>query len=289
MKKLLLISVLLWLASVDALIANEFNAYWHDGTAEISSYDYTITRYGKKRQGNAVMIFVTEDFDAKAQTKTNSKRSHNVIKLNFIRDFPTGIYDYNMMTSTFVALYPDFGRLIKSSFSLQEWCGNIYSEITQDSKSWNFHSKSYFEGENNINKSFKLSEGSFTEDQIFMAVREMSVAKEGPILMSQFESRMNHKDMSWRKLKSIHKKTVAQKGVSTLQYEFKIDNGVTYNIVTQAEFPYRIIRWKATYDGLIEEGELVKTKKLKYWELKKPKDISKLKEIGLKPRTLRTP
>lgn len=41
---------------------DQFGEYWFQGKAEISSYDLTQYRYGEAREGEAVMIFVTEDF-----------------------------------------------------------------------------------------------------------------------------------------------------------------------------------------------------------------------------------
>ena len=42
-------------------LSSDFKAYWFDGTAEISSYKLIQSRYGDPREGEAVLIYVTED------------------------------------------------------------------------------------------------------------------------------------------------------------------------------------------------------------------------------------
>ncbi len=288
-KKLALPLGFLFIFAQAPLNADVFSDYWHDGRAELSSYDYSINRYGQTRKGTAVMIFVAEDFNQKTQTKTNSNRTHSAMKLNLIRDFPTGIYDYNMMTSTFVALSPDFGAFLKSSFSSQEWCGQSFGEINQTKKGWEISTKSYFEQENNRNQTYKLSEGSITEDQLFLIVRGIGKEASGKILMSQVESKLSHRDMTWRKITSNERKETKHKGVLATQQTIKIQGGVTYKFVTEKLPPHRILSWQADYKGMSEKGELIKSKKLKYWEMSGPKDVPRLKELGLNPRPPRTP
>lgn len=81
-----------------------FNAYWYAGKAEISSYNVTQERYGEIRQAEQVNIFVTEDFSASKQVKLDNPAGGDpvpVLKLNSIRRFHTGIYDYSIMQSSF--------------------------------------------------------------------------------------------------------------------------------------------------------------------------------------------
>ena len=73
-------------------IENKFNSqfsdYWYEGKAEITAYDLQQVRYGELRIGEAVMVFVTEDFLIEQQVKkesTSSAAATSVLKLNFIR------------------------------------------------------------------------------------------------------------------------------------------------------------------------------------------------------------
>ena len=66
------------------------------------------------RDGTAVAIFVTEDFSRRAAGQGRSRQARQadvvpVMKLNLVRDFQTGIYDYNTMTSTFLRTEFDAG------------------------------------------------------------------------------------------------------------------------------------------------------------------------------------
>jgi hypothetical protein len=50
-------------------------------------------------------------------------RVYPVLKLNAVRKFQTGIYDYSVLTSTFARTAAGF-PVAKLSFSIQEWCGH---------------------------------------------------------------------------------------------------------------------------------------------------------------------
>ena len=41
---------------------SNFNKYWYAGEAELNSYTLSQARYGENHEGEAVLIFVTEDF-----------------------------------------------------------------------------------------------------------------------------------------------------------------------------------------------------------------------------------
>jgi hypothetical protein len=128
-----------------------FWEHWGDGKAELAGYRLTQPRYGEARDGTAVHITVTEDFTRGARVKSDGghRDRYPVVKLNAVRDFQTGIYDYNLLTSTFVPLDGSLpaGQPTKLSFSSQEWCGHVYDQLIVDpgSAAWTGHS--YFQGE----------------------------------------------------------------------------------------------------------------------------------------------
>ena len=134
----------------------EFWDHWGDGQAELAGYELTYSRYGEPRSGTAVAIFVTETFSGARHVKHESGGGPDadvfqVLKLNLVQDFPTGIYDYNLMTSAFVALEPRLGRPAgspaKISFSSQEWCGQVYAQVRFEHDGLRLDSHSYFDGE----------------------------------------------------------------------------------------------------------------------------------------------
>ena len=102
-------------------LSQEFKNYWFDGTAEISSYTLNQSRYGAPRAGNAVLIYVTEDFLKEVQVKADvkSEASQIVLKLNRTKNFLTGIYPYAIMTSVFSRLGQS-RPLVKTTTSMQE-------------------------------------------------------------------------------------------------------------------------------------------------------------------------
>jgi len=83
--------------------SNAFWAHWGDGRAEMNGYRLVQPRYGAPRTGSAVYIFVTEDFSDSVRVKADPGRHpasdvYPVMKLNAVRHFQTGIYDYNDIT-----------------------------------------------------------------------------------------------------------------------------------------------------------------------------------------------
>lgn len=128
-------------------LSQDFKNYWFDGTAELSSYQLTQSRYGEPREGKAVLIYVTEDFLNKEQVKANrkSKVSQTVLKLNRTKKFNTGIYPYSIMTSLFTRLGQK-KPLAKITTSVQEWCGQAYTQLNRR-ETLQISSHSYFEGE----------------------------------------------------------------------------------------------------------------------------------------------
>ncbi len=86
----------------------------------MSTYDFLQNRYGEERTGEAILVFVTEDFSASKQVKLDNsaeagKDKVPIMKLNHIRRFVTGIYDYSMTLSVFTPV--DFNQLFSPTNS----------------------------------------------------------------------------------------------------------------------------------------------------------------------------
>lgn len=132
-------------------LSQAFKDYWYAGEAEITSYKLEQARYGELREGTAVMVYVTEPFDADQQVKADYDKASNipVLKLNATKNFNTGIYPYSIMQSTF---YPvgNNQHALKVSASIQEWCGQVYSQIN-NRDALEFMSHSYFQSEGDQN------------------------------------------------------------------------------------------------------------------------------------------
>lgn len=126
--------------------------YWYQGLGELNTYRLEQNRYQGLHEGQALLIFVSEDFLTDKQVKNDRYQNDNstkILKTNAITRFTTGIYDYSIMSSVFTPVYTkDFPRTLKVSHTSQDWCGQTYAQINlQENGSYQQQLHSYFEGE----------------------------------------------------------------------------------------------------------------------------------------------
>ncbi|MDH3727500.1 MAG: hypothetical protein OER77_08215, partial [Myxococcales bacterium] len=125
-----------------------FDTYWYQGKAELTRYALHQARYGDLHDGEAVLVFVTENFLPKLQVKQEHGESSDaisVLKLNAYRRFYTGIYPYTLMTSSFTPTRPPGAETLKVSSTIQEWCGQVYSQINRRKDGLRALMHSYFQ------------------------------------------------------------------------------------------------------------------------------------------------
>jgi len=278
--------------SASAAAAQDFDTWWHDGKAELDGYTLSISRYGQTRSGYAVMVFVTEPFSKSKRVKVNDYRKNpsdvvDVLKLNLVRDFQTGIYDYNTMVSTFVRssdLTP-----VKLTFSSQEWCGQVYEELLFDPDRIRGSYSSYFEDESGP-VDLTRPEGSVTEDNLFILLRglrgdylEPGQSKRVDYLPGVLYSRLSHHGLAWTKATIARAEkprtvTVPAGTFEVFEYAVTIDGGRTGTFAVEAAYPHRIVEWSLDPDV---SGRLTGSKRLEYWKLHGEGDESYLKDLGL--------
>tara|TARA_B100000767_G_C19775475_1_gene542303 strand:- start:454 stop:1320 length:867 start_codon:yes stop_codon:yes gene_type:complete len=265
---LVLIVLVFSLANLNAQrISEQFKKYWFDGNAEISSYSLNQSRYGEIREGKAVLIFVTEDFLKTEQVKANqkSKTTIPVLKSNRTKKFLTGIYPYSIMSSSFSSLSSP-QPIIKSSTSIQEWCGQIYLQLNNRKKQLEFTSHSYFEGE--ADKEFKIAE-SLTEDSLwnFIRIHPQNLPVGEINLVPSLESAsLNHKEIkSYKATAKIKQKTKTT--VYTLTYP-KLKRSIAIEFNTS--FPHTIEGWIekniGEKDESISSAKRIHTDRRTYWK-----------------------
>jgi hypothetical protein len=282
----------------DAPVYNSaFWSVWSDGLAEITAYDLQIPRYDQPREGIAVAIFVTETFSNRDRVKSDPGRHDKsdefpVMKLNLIKKFQTGIYDYSNMTSAFVALdsvnrRPP-GAPAKVSFSSQEWCGHVYGQVLFDSAAARLTSHSYFDGEADHQSTIEYPLEGITEDALPLWARRMA----GPIvepgqtrivqmLMSLAVSREMHLRPDWRPVtlsRSSEPSKVGGLEVDTMTASTAHQKWTFY---VERAAPHRLVQWESSTG---EKAAMLKSARLPYWKLNQPGGEDALKQLGLSPR-----
>ena len=286
------VAVLALLVAGSARAQDAFESHWRDGKAELDGYRLVVSRYGQDRHGTAVMIFVTEPFSESKRVKeekppANSRDTIDVLKLNLVRDFQTGIYDYNTMVSVFVRA-SNFEPL-KAAFSSAEWCGQVYAEVIFRPKQIRGVYASYFEDESGP-ISLPRPKGGITEDELFVALRGLrgdflpvGGRRTGPYLPSLFVTRLSHEPLLWTvavvsRDASTHSVTVPAGTFECMRYDVAVDGGRSGQFFIETAYPHRIVKWSLPPDV---SGELTGSTRLPYWKLHQEGDESYLKEIGL--------
>ena len=279
---------------------------WGDGSAELSSYDLQRSKYNAPRTGTAVAIFVTETFSNAVRVKADPGKHPKqdeipVMKLNLVEDFQTGIYDYNLMLSTFVNTQTAGGIMagspIKVSFSSQEWCGHIYKQALFDTPGVRLTSHSYFDGEGDQEKTIDPIEDGVSEDGLLLWARGMArpALKPGESksvdLFSALETARHAQGPGyWTKAtltRSAETTTtiVPAGSFETERLDVEIGGKVKTTFRVEKARPYRVIQWE---NSLGTKASLVQTDRMKYWDLNSPAGENRLKTLGLQKRPART-
>jgi hypothetical protein len=279
----------------------EFDTRWHDGRAELDGYRYTITRYGQKRQGQAVMIYVTEPWSRGKRVKVEDASKNpadvfDVLKLNLVRDFQTGIYDYNTMVSLFVASH-DFSP-VEVTFTSAEWCGNVYAKVLFDNDTVNETLFSYFEDETGT-KSIERPRDGLAQDALFILLRGLRGAflspggkRAVPLLSGILESRLRHQPLQWSTAEIERSGTPVSIRVpsgnwsNAVYYEVRVQDGRTGRFWIEPDRDGRVLKWSWTESGkgeASESGELTGTLRTAYWKENGPGNERLLRQLGLSP------
>ncbi len=256
--------------------------FWFAG-AEINRYELTQNHYGQQYPGHAEFIFVTEPFLLKKQVKHEfgDATSTNVLKLNALRTFNTGIYSYRTMTSTFRPInqykYP---RTLKSTTSIQDWCGQTFQQINQSDSSWKIELRSYFQNEADTN--LEILDG-LLEDGIWLQIRlDPAALPVGPVSMipGSVSTRFTHRPIRKENAVGVVKK---KKQITSYTLTYPSLNR-RLNIVFDSKFPHIIREWSETDKGGTTNAQLKdRIMNSEYWSKNKPKDAILRKRLGLSP------
>ncbi len=256
--------------------------FWFSG-AEINRYELDQSRYGENHPGHVEFIFVTEPFliDKQVKDETGSGKSTDVLKLNALRTFNTGIYSYRTMTSTFKPIETErFPHALKSNTSVQDWCGQAFQQINQREGGWKVQSFSYFEKEGDV--AFELPD-AWLEDEIWLQIR-LNPADlprgETAMIPGALQVRFAH-----RPIEVVPAVAELKVGAEVSQYILRYpEDGRVLTIRFDTHFPHIIRGWEdAGRRGTTTAVLKNRIMHSEYWSENKPADREKRSELGLAP------
>ena len=263
-------------------LSDDFKTYWYANEAEVTSYTLEQARYGEIRQGNAVLVFVTEPFLEEEHVKAEQPSSTNisVLKLNATKNFNTGIYPYSIMQSVFYPL-SNHQHALKISCSVQEWCGHTYTQLNNRTE-FEVTSHSYFEGEDDEN--FNLPK-TILENELWTQLRinPKGLPTGNLEIIPSFEFlRLRHIPF-----RAYIASAELMQDTYTITYP---DLNRSLRIRFNPKFPYDIVSWEETFiSGYGENAKPLTTKatrmkmiKTDYWNKNANEDFTLRESLGLK-------
>lgn len=273
-----------------ATASEAFWARWGDGRAELSAYSVRTERYGAVREGEAVLIFVTEPTDRRTWVKDERGRVPDadraeVLKLNHTLGFRTGIYPYSVMTSVFAPVdgaAPERFSPAKISFTAQEWCGHVFRTMWPEPGRLRHELHSYFESEGDRRETIEVADGTLYEDALWIQLRELDGPFagggdwSGHLIPSSWEMRKSH--LPPRAVRAtIRRSDTEAEGTPVTRFVIEYE-GMRREIDVESSGERRILGWRGPGP---EEGRLLGSARLAYWELNGRGDERYLPRIGL--------
>ncbi|MEO8773293.1 MAG: septum formation inhibitor Maf [Gelidibacter sp.] len=259
----------------------EFKDYWYTNEAEITSYTLEQARYGEIRNGNAILVFVTEPFLKKEQVKAEQSLPTNIpiLKLNATKTFNTGIYPYAIMQSVFYPVSND-QHALKIACSVQEWCGHVYTQLNNRTE-FEVNSHSYFEGEGD--EVFSLTK-AILENELWTQLRiNPKTLPTGDLeIIPSFEFlRLLHIPF-----RAYNASAELKPDTYTISYP---DLNRSLSIRFNPQFPFDILSWEETFiSGYGENAKPLTTKakrkksiKSDYWNKNTNDDFNLRESLGL--------
>lgn len=265
---------------IEAPSEQQIRGYWGAG-AEVTSYALSQSRYGETHQGHAELIFAREPFLPEAQVKRDfgAEKSVPVLKLNALRTFNTGLYSYRTMQSTFSPFDRErFPRSLKTTLSVQDWCGQVFHQLNWRDEGWRSRSFSYFQSEGDEEVSL---EGAWLEDDLWIALRQDPSALpvgEFRVIPALLFGRFAHEDLAVvEAVGSIEKR--GDRAVYLVDY-VELDRRL--EIEFEPRFPFYIQSWRESGRGGVTTAKRVGGMgQVEYWRLNKPENAELRETLGL--------
>lgn len=273
-----------------ATAGSAFWDHWGDGRAELDSYRITTSRYGEAREGELVLIYVTEPHDRRSWIKDDDAEPPErveVLKMNANLEFLTGIYPYSVMTSVFSPV-DDWGgerfRPVKIATSVQEWCGMYHHQVWPGRGALRSVLLSYFASDGEHRREEDVPPETLYEDALLIQLRELDGAFadggdwEGWIVPSLWNVRRGVASASpvrgeIRRTEDVRDPEGRPVTRFTLRYD---DYERVYDV--EAAAPRRVLGWRTSVGDTVR---LAETRRLPYWRLNDPDGRSERARLGL--------
>lgn len=242
-----------------------FNEYWYAGQAEICSYDVSQERYGEIRQAEQVNVFVTEELSKSKQVKLDNPAAvpddrTAVLKLNLIRRFQTGIYDYSIMQSVFTPV--SGSPTLKTTTTVQDWCGHVFAQYNLVPNGYRLRGFSYFESEGDQEVQLPLA---LLEDELWSRIRLNPASIQSgqtKIIPAALYARLRHQTNVVQNA-DIQIDKGEKESILKLKYT---DIPRTLEIRFETAFPHKILGWEEQIQGkMASKGTLKASRKSAYW------------------------
>lgn len=267
--------------------------YWYQGKAELNYYALEQNRYQETHPGEAVAIFVTEDFLTDRQVKNDRYQSSNstaILKTNLIRRFTTGLYDYSLMSSVFTPVdRKAFPNTLKVSSSAQDWCGQSWTQINLKNGKYTQEVRSYFEQEGDQKNTVP---SALLEDELMNLLRMgPDYLPTGDISIIPANHYLQLRHQAFKAYPAVAKiedyKGIEITGKGLKVYEVEIETlQRSLQIVYNPEPPFIIEGWTESYPSAFD-GQLRKTIARRestivepYWKLNQRGDLEKRRDFG---------
>lgn len=265
-----------------------FNQYWYAGKAELTRYELEQARYGEIHKGEAVLIFVTEDFLTDKQVKYefgDRQNATSALKLNFTKKFYTGLYPYSLMTSVFTPA-DGVSPTLKVTSSSQEWCGHTFTQLNRRGEKLDVQVRSYFQKEGDRN--FQL-DGALLEDEVWTKIRlaPQSLPTGDIRIIPGFQfARLSHTPLKVEDAAATLTSVSEERQAYTIEYK---NIKRTLAIQFEKSFPHRIVAWEeSNLSGFGPEAKMLTTRAVKthailsdYWTRHNVSDAPLRQELGL--------
>jgi hypothetical protein len=259
---------------------------WGDGNAELASYRGTVTRYGERREAELVLVTVTEPLDRRTLIKDDGAGDPvQVLKLNAMLRFQTGIYPYTVMTSTFAPTDGYFAERFapaRISMSAQEWCGHTWLGAWPGRTETRVHGISYFAEEGERTETLPTEDALF-EDALPLMVRELdgpflggATHAEVTLVPSLWSSRRDHAPLAPSPATMDRTAGEPFGGEVTTRFTFRYTTGER-TIAFDVTSDHRLTRLAENDDVLLLENVV----RLPYWQLNHEGDARHRVELGL--------